>query len=305
MSAFHLMPLPFLGRGTHLDYVEDAAGVVCDPHHHLYHELDYVLKGQGTFAVGSQKISVKTGDVIYLARGVHHWRMSVMDDPLVLCNLTICDQDMHRLLNSLPAGHAEWLWWRHWPESVLVTDGVRDVLRSLVGLMRKRLHVVRIKPRQSETPPMRRRVSDGRLSSKELNRLLPGITELLLINRGDTPDPGLGALADRVRREPHLSLSLDEEAGRLGVSRWWLSRVFKRRFGVTLWEHRDYARVDLAIQRLLSSDIPVRELGRSLGFRGTAQFIATFKRLTGLTPGRLRRRYGSATADAAVGATAS
>jgi AraC-like DNA-binding protein len=125
-----------------------------------------------------------------------------------------------------------------------------------------------------------------------MDRLLPGVAGLLEFERkGGAPEPDLLSLARRVRSAPHEHLSLDEEAERLGVSRWWLSRVFKRRFGVTLWEHRDYARTDLAIRRLLASDIPVAELGRSLGFRGTAQFIATFKRLTGLTPGRLRRRY--------------
>jgi AraC-like DNA-binding protein len=134
----------------------------------------------------------------------------------------------------------------------------------------------------------------------DMARLRPGIARLLGLGRaGGRPCPDLQALARRVRLAPHLPLSLDKEAERLGVSRWWLSRVFKRRFGVTLWEHRDYARADLAIHRLLSSDIPVEELGRSLGYTGTAQFIATFKRLTGLTPGRFRRRYtGSKTLNA-------
>lgn len=295
-SKPHLLPAPFYGGGTYLHHVEDAAGVVCDPHHHLYHELDYILKGRGVFAVGARKVEVGAGDVIYLARGVYHWRMSDTDHPLELCNLTIADEDMRRVLHAQPAGQGtEWPWWRHWPRTELAGDDAQACLRILVRLMRKRPHAVRLRPWQPHARPTRWQSAADRVPPKEVNRLLPGVAGLLgLARAGGEAGPDLHALAQRVRRAPHLPLSLDDEAARLGVSRWWLSRVFRRRYGVTLWEHRDYARTDLAIQRLLASDIPVGELGRELGFAGTAQFINTFKRLTGLTPGRLRLRYGHA-----------
>jgi AraC-like DNA-binding protein/mannose-6-phosphate isomerase-like protein (cupin superfamily) len=295
-SQLHLLPLPFYGEGTFLHHVEDAAGVVCDPHHHLYHELDYILKGQGVFAVGSRKFQVSPGDVIYLARGVYHWRMSDAGHPLELCNLTIDDQDMRRVLNAQFAGQGgEWPWWRHWPRPELKGAETRAFLGMLVGLMRKRPHAVRLRPWQIRAHPMRWQSAADRVPSADVERLLPGIAGLLgLVRAGGVPDPGLHALVRRVRLAPNEPLSLDKEAERLGVSRWWLSRVFKRRFGVTLWEHRDYARADLAIRQLLTSDIPVGNLGRSLGYTGTAQFIATFKRLTGLTPNRLRQRYRQA-----------
>lgn len=294
-SQLHLLPLSFYGSGTHLHHVKDTAGVVCDPHHHLYHELDYVLAGQGVFAVGARKVDVRPGDTVYLARGVYHWRMSDSGHPLQLCNLTIDDRDMRRVLNAHPGGKGmDWPWWRHWPKSELADAKTQAFLRNLVGLMRTRPRAVRLKPGPTGVRAFRWRASDDRIPPTELTRLLHGIAALLAIEgKGGTPGPDLHALAQRVRRTPEQPLRLDEEAARLGVSRWWLSRVFKRRFGVTLWEHRDYARADLAIQHLLSSDIPVRDLGRSLGYAGTAQFITTFKRLTGLTPARLRRRYAA------------
>ncbi len=281
----HLQPSPFQGEGTYLSHVVDVAGVVTELHHHLYHELDYILTGQGVFGVGKQKVNVSAGDMIYLGRGVNHWRMSELDHPVELCTLVIDDPDMERVRQARPSGkRAELPWWRHWSKSELLANaGTRGFLQELVTQMRKRPQT------NSHTPvsPI-----DERVPPADMDRLLPGIAGLLgLARSGGEPGPDLHALARRVRSAPHKHLSLDEEAARLGVSRWWLSRVFKRRFGVTLWEYRDYARTDLAIERLLSSDISVGDLGRSLGFRSTAQFIATFKRLTGLAPGRLRRRY--------------
>ncbi len=292
MPDFHLSPLAFIGSGSHLHRVCDAVGVVCDPHHHLYHELDYVLKGRGLFAVGARKVEVRAGDMVYLARGVYHWRMSDAGCPLELCNLTIDDNDVRRVLRAHPAGpRTEWPWWRHWPRSELTGNEAQAFIRSLVCLMRRRPHTVRLRPGPPRTGPVDAE-SAGRVSREDIDRLLPGIAGLLSLERdGGAAGPDLHALAQRVRRRPEQPLRLAEEAARLGVSRWWLSRVFRRRFGVTLWQHRDYARVDLAIERLLSSDVTVSELGRTLGYAGTAQFIATFKRLTGLTPARLRRRY--------------
>lgn len=293
VSKPHLMPASFYGGGTYLHWVKDAAGVVCDPHHHLYHELDFVLKGRGVFAVGARKVDVGAGDVIYLARGVYHWRMSDADHPLELCNLTVADEDMRGVLNAQPEGQgAEWPWWRHFVKPELGGVEIQTFLRELVDLMRKRPHAVRLRPWQTRARRMPWHSDADRVAPADVTRLLPGIAGLLgLARAGGEAGTDLHALAQRVRRAPELPLSLDEEAARLGVSRWWLSRIFRRRFGVTLWEHRDYARVDLAIRRLLESGVTVRDLGRELGYAGTAQFIATFKRLTGLTPNRLRGRY--------------
>jgi AraC-like DNA-binding protein len=244
-----------------------------DPHHHLYHELDFILSGRGVFAVGSRKVEVRAGDAVYLARGVHHWRQSDPSHPLELCNLVLDDPAMRRILdNAPPESLAEWPWWYRWTAHDLENPEQRLFLRRLVALMQRR---------------------DGLLTTAEIRSLLPGIGRLLALGRARMAraQPALHRLARRVRHAPQQRLNLNTEAARMGASRWWLSRVFKRHFGVSLWEHRNFARVDLAITKLLSSDVSVRELGRQMGFAGTAQFINTFKRLTGLTPEALRRRY--------------
>lgn len=265
----HLNPLPFLGQGTHLHHIHDPIGVVCEPHHHLYYELDYVLKGRGVFAVGARKVNVEAGDLVYFARGVYHWRKSDITHALELCNLTLASRDMQRFLEAHPEAETTlWPWWRHWKAGELTDRDSRLVLRKMTRAMRQ--HTGRLPPA---------RVAD----------ILPGVVELLSRNhKEEVPGADLTALAQRIRRSPHCAFRLDTEAARLGVSRWWLSRVFKRRFALSIWEYRDYARVEQAILRLLSSDISVKSLGRALGFSSTAQFINTFKRLAGQTPGRFR-----------------
>lgn len=269
-----ILPVPFFGGGVHLFHIHEPAGLICEPHHHLYHEIDYILSGRGVFAVGASKVEVATGDVMYLARGVHHWRKNDPKHPLEFCNLVLDDLSMRRVIDaSLPSLVEDSPWWRHWPARDLDDPEIRKFLNRLV----KSMH-----------PPARQ------LSpAKARSLMLPGLGQLLMLSRTRTQaaPPGLHRLARRVRQKPHCPLDLDEEAARLGISRWWLSRAFKRYFGVSLWEHRDYARMEQAIKLLQTSDITVRDLGRRVGFAGTAQFINTFKRLTGLTPEKLRRRY--------------
>lgn len=270
--SYRIVPIPFLGRGSRISHVTDRPGQICELHHHLYHELDYVLDGRGMFSIGGRKVDVKAGDMVYLASGVHHWRTSTQKHPLELCTFTVDDPTMRPILDATPgAEHVEWPWWRHWAADDLHDDRSRAFLGALVRRMRRQL---------------------GPQPATAVARLLPDLAGLLAAGRSREPaGPDLFGLAQRVRQSPHRKIGLDAEAARLGISPWWLSRLFRRRFGVGLWEHRDYARIDCAIVRLLSTDIGVRDLGRALGFSSPSQFIATFRRLAGLTPLQFRLHH--------------
>lgn len=270
-AAPHLLPLAYLGGGVRLDHIHDPPGLIVEPHHHLYHEFDYVLGGRGVFAVGARKAEVGPGDAVYLARGVYHRRLSDPDQPLELCNLVLEDGAMRALLDTpLAGGLVVWPWWRHWPAAALTVPDRQVFLGRLVRRMAKGPQYV---------------------APSDLKALLPGLGRLLASDplRLRAAHPALPRLARRMRWHPEAPLSLDAEAARMGVSRWWLSRTFRVHFGVTLWEFRDYARTDMAIDLLLKSDLLVRDLARRVGFAGQAQFINTFKRLVGVTPNRLRR----------------
>ena len=208
ISHPHIHPLAYLGSGARLEHIFDPAGLIVEPHHHLYHELDYVLSGNGVFAVGGQKVEVATGDMIYLARGVYHRRESDLQRPMELCNLILDDVTLRVILDEMPpVPLQEWPWWHRWAASDLEGPATRAFLHKLVRCMRP---------------------GPYHITKAQMKWLLPGIRNLLTLRREHvrSADPGLHRLAHRVRHNPERSLNLDEEAANIGVSRWWLSRTF-------------------------------------------------------------------------------
>lgn len=73
------------------------------------------------------------------------------------------------------------------------------------------------------------------------------------------------------------------------------SRAFKRRFraatGYSPLEYTQTLRIEEAKHLLESSDMPTDLIGTEVGYEDPASFRRLFKRMTGVTPVRYRRRY--------------
>lgn len=267
-----ISPLPYLGKGTILFRVHDSPGLIVKSHHHLYHEFDFILEGEGEYTVGGRTFPVEAGDFVYIGRAIQHRRRSSAARPLVMCNLDAED--------AMPAATAEeklfWPLWRVWRGAALDVPDFAAALRFLLRLL----------PEEGLARPLTRR---------QWRRVGRGLRALLNRDRQRAAalSPGLPALALRVRRRPEAHLSLDAAAARLGVSRCWLSRLFHRLFGITLFEYRDLCRTEKAIRALHEGNESVTHLGRRLGYAGKAQFINTFRRFAGRTPGAFRNGSGT------------
>jgi AraC family transcriptional regulator len=84
-------------------------------------------------------------------------------------------------------------------------------------------------------------------------------------------------------------LSLQEIAAVSGVSPNYLTSLFKQTTGYSLHQYVIRQRVEKARTLLLRSDLSIGEIALQVGFYDSAHFNRHFKRLTGLTPGILRK----------------
>lgn len=87
-------------------------------------------------------------------------------------------------------------------------------------------------------------------------------------------------------------LTLDEIAAASGISRSRLGHLVKDTTGLPLFEHLKRARVAQARRLLVTTDLSCAEVAYQLGFADQNAFIRHYRELTGLTPGRMRRRHG-------------
>lgn len=82
--------------------------------------------------------------------------------------------------------------------------------------------------------------------------------------------------------------SEDGLARKIGLSRAQLNRILMRDFSLSTRKYLERRKRESACESLLHTDIPVKELGYSLGFRHESHFCAWFKRLTKATPSEFR-----------------
>jgi AraC-like DNA-binding protein len=77
-------------------------------------------------------------------------------------------------------------------------------------------------------------------------------------------------------------------ASSLNTSEDYLSRIFHRQMGVSLWEYLTRLRIVHAIDLLRSTGASLAEIADRTGFRDEAYFCRVFKRITNATPGSFR-----------------
>ena len=263
-----ISPGPYLGEGALLFLVRDAPGLIVETHQHLYHEFDMVLSGSGSFHYGRNSLQASPGDIVYIARGLRHRRESSLESPLALCNIALPEAMLHAKDKIRKPRPLMQLWrGAGIPETA---SNAFEILKSL----------------------MPAKAGRGRRLDKRTGSLVcSGLSKALdfqasLLGR---KAPWLPELAGRIALNPCVKLKLEEEAERAGVSKFHLSRSFREAFGVGMIEYRDLARIDMAIEALISSDEKVESLGRRLGYSSKAHFINTFKRVAGGRPASIRK----------------
>ncbi len=89
----------------------------------------------------------------------------------------------------------------------------------------------------------------------------------------------------------HLSdtLSIEELASVAGLSTTHLSRLFKKKHGMTIVDYITEQRMQLAVQLLADPVMPVSTAALRCGFNNYSYFTKAFKKYTGKTPREFRQ----------------
>ncbi|MDR0997817.1 MAG: helix-turn-helix domain-containing protein [Treponema sp.] len=77
-------------------------------------------------------------------------------------------------------------------------------------------------------------------------------------------------------------------ADTVNVSEDYLTRIFRREMGCSLWEYLNLYRVYLAADLLTRTGDTIYEIATRVGFQDQAYFCRVFKKIYGKTPGQLR-----------------
>lgn len=98
----------------------------------------------------------------------------------------------------------------------------------------------------------------------------------------------LDTVREFVKESYARGITLEETAARFFVTKEYLSKVFKLKFGEGFTEYVTKLRMERALRLMSEYDIAIKEIGPAVGYFDTAHFYRVFKKHFGFTPGQMR-----------------
>lgn len=83
-------------------------------------------------------------------------------------------------------------------------------------------------------------------------------------------------------------ISVENIAEKVGISRYYMTHLFKKHTGITVCEYRNELKITRAKQMLLNSDMKITDIAYNCGFSSASYFTKKFAQSEGVTPNEYR-----------------
>ncbi|WP_342574640.1 AraC family transcriptional regulator [Paenibacillus sp. FSL M8-0142] len=94
-----------------------------------------------------------------------------------------------------------------------------------------------------------------------------------------------------IRNEFDRNITLEECASRLHYNNFYLSSVFKKETNMSFSEYLSQYRFKMSKKWLVETDMPIKDIAEKLSYNNSQNFIRSFRKLEGMTPGQYRAKY--------------
>lgn len=116
--------------------------------------------------------------------------------------------------------------------------------------------------------------------------------ELNALQRQLSGEDAFNRALDYLNKNYMDDMSLDSLAAYAGFSRYTLSRMFRQHTGETFTQYLSRRRVDMAMDLLSGTRLPVTQVALQCGFNSIATFNRVFREVKGCAPTQYRVIYG-------------
>lgn len=253
-------------------------GINADFHLHDHMELYFFISGDVDYFVEKVKYRLSFGDVLLLQNTELHKPTFYSNAPY------------ERIVLNFDAALA----------AQFSTQGL-DLLACFTGRDRGTDNLLRMNTAQTrELYDLLRRLADlcsETAPGSEPLRLAVFLEILVLVGRAfqnrntnlpETDRHPLRGIMDYIDRHPTADLSLDALSRRFFISKPYMCHAFKAYTGATIHSYILGKRI-AAAKQLLATGASVTDACHGAGFNDYANFIRTFRRVTGQTPGAFKK----------------
>ncbi len=236
--------------------------------HYLFH---YVLEGKGTFGLGSRTWALGPGCGFLLAPGVQGRYASDRREPWTYAWVGFHGRDAARLLPQVGLTDEK-------PLLEAPLDGTLACrLLDLTGILEERR-------------PGFSLAAEGQLllALSDLARLAGDRARVDMAAKTEALS-WAEAAAEFIQTNHHRPIGVEAVAAYVGFHPSHLGRLFRAHYGTTVQTWLARTRIERAKLLLRTTDRPVSEVARSVGFHDYAPFEKRFRALTGASPTAYRR----------------
>lgn len=89
---------------------------------------------------------------------------------------------------------------------------------------------------------------------------------------------------DYMEENMEEEISVDEIAGSVGYSKFYLNRIFSEYTGITIYKYLQSRRLTIAAEKLVKTDAPVMQIAFEAGYDSQQSFPFAFKQLYSCPP---------------------
>ena len=244
-------------------------------HLHQDIELLYILSGRMEVELEGQKFGMTAEDVLVINAGRRH---AIRKDGQVLYMRLLI---MYDLIADIQNNYD----FTFFCDSARNTDTAYDGLRRLLQQLLGRFLSSRGVTRSFAYISLCYQVMDYLCTHFMIRAAAPAE-----LSESEKYQQRLGQIENYIRANYRSAVSLRELAGKLYLSEGYLSRFFKKNYGMSFAEYVTNVRLHHAVDELLYSDTPITRIVYDNGFPSVALFNKAFKKEYGETPSELRKK---------------
>lgn len=242
------------------------------------YRLFYVLEGKAELVLADRVIPLDAGSVIYLRPGMPYYFSGKVKVIVLNFDMTINQSDQKEPINPLDTLNC------FDPSRVFENDPPEELTEFSV------LH--RAFEMERKFQACRMNFCYPTACSEAASSAIVKDILCYMVQKNNKQKKSAPELVQRVmlfvQQNFDRSLTNQQIAEELGYHSYYLNRVFKSNTGITIHQAVIREKVRIAGNLLRETALSVRDIAFETGFSDSAQFCATFKKHTGLTPKEYR-----------------
>ena len=255
--------------------------------------LRYICSGSARFAANGEESIVQPGDVYYIPQGSNLYCAAREEIVFIsirfIDSIQILDEDMLKRLWNIKRQYSfvDQPQMREWFERVWESAISRSTYKRLETRGYLNLICAALAKRSDITEEKVETVHEERAMMESMDDM-KYIRKRALASQPKT-DLRIQALVDYITLHPEVNMNCEEMCQMCEVSESTLRRLFKRYMGKTVFEFIRDNKVQYAAHLLVTTNIPISEIGYKVGYESPSFFTKTFRIVFGVSPQKYRK----------------